>query len=266
MTDRVVGAQIESVAFRSFPGVVGDMLPEQFTALVVGERFARIDRRGKHLWLPFEDGNGLFVHLMMTGQLQLVEPDAELLRFEHLRLGLSNGWALAYADQRKFGRVLLYSDEQWNAKEQGIGPEPLEDAFTFELFWQSTRNRKSPIKAFLLDQRRIAGVGNIYADEALYRSGIHPARASRSLTESEVDLLRASIRQVLLEGVERRGTTLADYRDADGRSGTNAENLRVYGRGGKAVCQKCGTPLVRLIVTGRGTTICPECQPEIPAD
>jgi formamidopyrimidine-DNA glycosylase len=261
MSDRVVGSSIQSVTFRDFPGVVGELSPDLFTALVVGERFDRIDRRGKHLWLSFDQGNGLFIHLMMTGQLLLIRPDEEPVRFEHLRLELDNGWALAYADQRKFGRVLRLSDEQWDAIDRRIGVEPLQENFTEALLFDLTRNRRSPIKAFLLDQRRIAGVGNIYADEALYRAQVHPAREAGSLDEAEAARLRDAIRTVLSEGLDRKGTTLSDYRDANGDAGTNAANLRVYGRGGTGICEICGTALVRLIVAQRGTTICPTCQP-----
>lgn len=261
MTDRVVDARVESVIFRGFPGVVGEMLPEQFTQLIVGERFDCIERRGKHLWLAFEGGNGLFVHLMMTGQLLVLPPKTEPARFEHLRLGLSNGWELAYADQRKFGRVKWLTDDQWAAKERVIGPEPLDDDFTPQLLAQQLKSRTTPIKALLLDQRRIAGIGNIYADEALYRAGIHPGRPAGSLSEEEVEALHTAIRAVLREGIERRGTTLANYRDADGQLGTNASNLRVYGRGGLGMCERCGAPLERLRIAGRGTHICPRCQP-----
>jgi formamidopyrimidine-DNA glycosylase len=261
MIDRVVGARIESVTFRNFPGVVGAIGPEPFAQLVTGERFERIDRRGKHLWLAFEGGNGLFIHLMMTGQLLLVRPSDDLVRFEHLRIGLDNGWALAYADQRKFGRVLRLTDAEWAEKDRRIGPEPLESAFTAEDLFSITRMRTTPIKAFLLDQRHVAGVGNIYADEALFRAGIHPARASGSLDSSEIERLHAVVRIVLAEGIERRGTTLSDYRDANGAAGTNAANLRVYGRGGTGVCEDCGTELVRLVIAGRGTHFCPSCQP-----
>ena len=262
MSDRVVGASIESVTFREFPGVVGEHSPDTFTALVVGERFDRIDRRGKHLWLSFDQGNGLFIHLMMTGQLLLIGPHEERLRFEHLRLSLDNGWALAYADQRKFGRVLRLSDEQWDEIDRRLGAEPLQDDFTEATLFELTRNRRTPVKAFLLDQRRIAGVGNIYADEALYRAKVHPLRETGSLTEAETSRLRDAVRAVLSEGLERKGTTLSDYRDANGDAGTNAANLRVYGRGGTGACEICGTALVRLIVAQRGTTICPTCQPE----
>ncbi len=261
MTDRVVGSAISSVDFRDFPGIVGDMSPAAFTALVVGERFDHIDRRGKHLWLSFENGGGLFIHLMMTGQLLLVRPADDRVRFEHLRLGLDNGWSLVYADQRKFGRVLRLTDDEWDAIDRRIGPEPLQDAFTTALMYEITRNRRSPIKSFLLDQRRIAGIGNIYADEALFRARIHPARETGSLNQDEASRLREAIRVVLGEGLERKGTTLSDYRDANGAAGTNAANLRVYGRGGTGICDVCGSPLVRLIVAQRGTTICPTCQP-----
>lgn len=263
MSGRVIGSTIESVTFREFPGVVGDLLPEQFTGFVTGETFERIDRRGKHLWLAFQEGNGLFVHLMMTGQLLLLRPETERVRFEHLRLGLSNGWELAYADQRKFGRVLRFTDEEWATKESHIGPEPLDPSFSSDYLVSSTRNRTTPIKAFLLDQRRIAGVGNIYADEALFRARIHPGRMTGSLDEAEIERLHEAIRTVLQEGIDRRGTTLSDYMDADGARGTNAANLRVYGKGGHGVCEACGTPLERVVLAGRGTHFCPVCQPEV---
>jgi formamidopyrimidine-DNA glycosylase len=261
LLDRVVGARIESVTFREFPGVVGAIDPAAFRQLVIGERFHHIDRRGKHLWLAFEEGGGLFIHLMMTGQLLLLRPADDQVRFEHLRVGLDNGWFLAYADQRKFGRVLRLTDEEWSEKEGRIGPEPLEPAFTSDFLFAHTRNRSSPIKAFLLDQHRVAGIGNIYADEALYRAGVHPARAAGSLDAAESKALHAAVRAVLSEGLQRRGTTLSDYRDANGDAGTNAANLRVYGRGGTGICGKCGTELVRLVIAGRGTHLCPTCQP-----
>jgi formamidopyrimidine-DNA glycosylase len=261
MAARVEGASIESVIFRDFPGIVGDLAPEQFTALVTGERFGSIERRGKHLWLAFEEGNGLFIHLMMTGQLLLLRPGADRVRFEHLRLGLSSGWDLAYADQRKFGRVLRFTDEEWAAKESRIGPEPLEPTFTSDLLFLRTRDRTTPIKAFLLDQRRIAGIGNIYADEALFRARLHPGRLTGTLDRAETERLYGAIRSVLAEGIERRGTTLSDYLDADGAKGTNAANLRVYGKGGTGSCEECGTPLQRFVVAGRGTHFCPNCQP-----
>ncbi|MCO5222783.1 MAG: bifunctional DNA-formamidopyrimidine glycosylase/DNA-(apurinic or apyrimidinic site) lyase [Thermomicrobiales bacterium] len=261
MSGRVIGSSIVSVEFRDFPGVVGDVLPDVFQQLVIGERFERIDRRGKHLWLAFDGGGGLFVHLMMTGQLVLVRPGDDALRFEHLRLGLDSGWSLAYADQRKFGRVLRLTDEAWETIERRIGPEPLDAQFSVEALSAAMRNRKTPIKAFLLDQRRIAGIGNIYADEGLYRAGIHPMRQTGSLDEADIERLRGAIRAVLSEGIERRGTTLSDYRDANGDVGTNAANLRVYGRGGTGICEQCGAQLVRLVVAGRGTHICEICQP-----
>lgn len=261
MADRVVGTTIVSVTFRSFPGVVGERSAKEFTSLVVGERFGEIDRRGKHLWLSFQTGGGLFVHLMMAGQLLLLRPDDEPVRFEHLRLGLENEWALAFADQRKFGRVLRLTDEEWSSIEQRIGPEPLLDDFSADRLFEITRDRRTPIKAFLLDQRKIAGVGNIYADEALYRARIHPGRETGSLESTEVRRLHEAVRAVLTEGLERKGTTLSDYRDANGDAGTNAENLRVYGRGGRGICLECGTALERIIVAQRGTTICPTCQP-----
>lgn len=261
MHDRVVGARIESVQFRDFPGVTGEHSPEVFESLVTGNRFSRIDRRGKHLWLSFEEGDGLFIHLMMTGQLLLLEPGQPLVRFEHLRLALDNNWSLVYADQRKFGRVRFHTDEEWLAIDHRIGPEPLGESFTSEALFAATRNRRTSIKAFLLDQRRVAGIGNIYADEALYRARLHPARETGSLTAEETAALRRAIRAVLSEGLERKGTTLSDYRDANGDAGTNAANLRVYGRGGTGICENCGSELVRLTGAQRGTTICPICQP-----
>ncbi len=167
---------------------------------------------------------------------------------------------LAYADQRKFGRVRWLSDDEWAAKDRVIGPEPLvEDSR--RVLAKQLNSRTAPIKALLLDQRRIAGIGNIYADEALYRAGIHPGRPGGSLSAGEIGALHTAIRAVLAEGIERRGTTLSNYRDADGRLGTNASNLRVYGRGGSGVCERCGAPLQRLRIAGRGTHICPHCQP-----
>ena len=215
-----------------------------------GKKIERVERRGKFLIFRLNSGGCLLIHLGMTGKI-LKAPD----RFVKVEFKLSNGKSFYFSDIRKFGRV-QYFDHYPVFK---LGPEPLTDDFTAERFGEMLRQRKANIKNLLLDQKLLAGVGNIYASEALYRAGIDPRRKAKSLKKLEINKLHSAIRQVLSEGIRHRGTTISDYQDASGKSGGYQHQLKVYGRTGNT-CAKCRTPIRRIVIAQRSTFYCPKCQ------
>ncbi len=227
-----------------------------------GERVASLERRGKYLIVRFESGLSLLIHLRMTGSLRHAAGGSlsdDPYRRSVVRL--DDGSDVAYRDVRRFGTWLVLApgelDEYLDAR---VGPEPLGPAFRGAPFAEYLAGRRAPIKAVILDQRTVAGVGNIYADEALWRARIHPLREARSLGPDEVKELRRRIRQVLQLGIKRQGSTLRDYSLPDGEPGTMQAEFMVYGRAGEP-CERCGTPIERIRVGGRGTWYCPSCQP-----
>lgn len=221
-----------------------------------GQCVCGIERRGKFLVIRFASGDGLGIHLRMTGRLRVApadEPDDPALR---AALDMDNGFQLRFSDVRKFGRLywIPSGDASLFSK---LGPEPL-DGLTLDGFSQIV-NRRRQIKGILLDQTRIAGVGNIYADESLYRARIHPAERGCDLSPESVARLYESLRAVLNESIGLRGTSYRDYVDSLGRRGEFQEQLAVYGRKGRP-CPNCGTPIQRDVVVNRGTHFCPSCQ------
>ncbi len=230
--------------------------PEQFKAGLAGQRVRGVARRGKFVILRLEHGD-LLVHLRMTGQL-LAVPAGEGAGLRHLRVALTlDGRRLLFNDPRKFGRLYLVPAAETALA--GLGPEPLGSDFTEERLATCLQGRRGAIKALLLDQRFLAGVGNIYADEALHAAGIAPQRQACSLSRSEIGALHRGIREELERGIRHRGTTISDYRDAEGRAGEHAEHLCVYGRAGRP-CLRCGTAIVRQRIGGRSSFHCPRCQ------
>jgi formamidopyrimidine-DNA glycosylase len=235
--------------------------PGQVAGELEGERIAAVDRRGKYLIVRFESGKALVVHLRMTGSLR--HGAAGSLPADPYRCAvvkLDDGSDVAYRDVRRFGTWLLLEDGELGPYfENRVGPEPLGPAFTAEVLGDRLANRRAPVKAAILDQRRLAGVGNIYADEALWRAQIHPLREAGSLDEAELEALRDAIQVVLELGIERQGSTLRDYALPDGAQGEMQEEFMVYGRLGEP-CERCGTPIERIVIGGRGTWYCPGCQ------
>lgn len=228
--------------------------------LLIGKKVESIGRRGKYLLINIEGGATLILHFRMTGKLIYYPEAHEPDKHTHAVFRLENG-QLHHSDIRKFGRIQLIEtgfQEQVPAIAK-LGPEPLDDCFTIELFGQKLSGKKSNIKAALLDQVIIAGIGNIYADEALFRAGIRPDRKTKSLKVSEVILLYDAIQKVLKEGIKAGGTSFRDYRDGDGNKGVFQENLYVYGRAGQT-CKKCGSVLEKEKIAGRTSVYCPECQ------
>ena len=257
---RVIGRIITGVDLL-WPGCVDRPAPDEFARELPGKQIESTGRRGKYLLFQLSGGGWLVVHLRMTGRLRLRPAGAE--RHHHLRavLQLDGGEELQFEDQRKFGRLSLVPDaaglEEVLAR---VGPEPLVPGFTREAFRTLLARRRAQLKPLLLDQRFLAGLGNIYVDEALYRAKLHPVRRSDTLTTEEVDALYDGVTDALRQGIRNRGTTLADYRDAWGTAGRNQERLLVFRQEGRP-CPRCGTTIQKIRVAQRGTHLCPTCQP-----
>ncbi len=232
-----------------------------FLALVEGRRIERVGRRGKYILFGLEGDWTWLVHLRMTGRFRYLRDGAPLPEEKHLRFlaRLEDGSHLLFINPRKFARFTLVRDAA--AMLAALGPEPLSPQFTEAAFAAGLRGRRQPIKPLLLSQRAVAGLGNIYACEALWRAGIDPRRAGGSLTAEEIARLRAAIIAVLEAAIRRGGSTLGDgqYLTPDGARGEAQHALAVYGKAGQP-CPRCGTPLVRFVQAGRSTYACPRCQ------
>ncbi|HEX2035091.1 MAG TPA: bifunctional DNA-formamidopyrimidine glycosylase/DNA-(apurinic or apyrimidinic site) lyase [Chloroflexota bacterium] len=234
---------------------------ELFPAALAGHRVEAIERRGKFLVLRLDGGASLIVHLRMTGQLRWREHGAPRERHLRVVLYLDDGHELHFDDQRKFGRMYLVPDEAGRLEVLSrLGPEPLLQDFSREALQGRLRGRRARLKSLLMDQQFLAGLGNIYVDEALFHARLHPMRRSDTLTEEEITRLHEGITEALRQGIANRGTTLADYRDVWGTAGLNQEALFVFRREGQP-CPRCGTPIEKINVGGRGTHFCPSCQP-----
>ncbi len=243
-----------------WPRTLAAPTADLLNARLAGRRVVDVGRRGKYLLIHLEPAASLIFHLRMTGRLDVLAADAGLPDGPHLRawFALADGRRLAFTDARKFGRIWLVEDA---AEVVGkLGPEPLDLAFTSEMLASRLRDRRAAIKSILLDQTVIAGVGNIYADEALFLAGIHPLRPASGLNEAEIGRLWDALRFVLRESVAARGTLLRDYRTPYGQEGVYQNRLRVYRRAGER-CRRCGATIERIRVAQRSTHFCPCCQP-----
>ncbi|MCL6590974.1 MAG: DNA-formamidopyrimidine glycosylase [Firmicutes bacterium] len=242
--------------------LIQNQTASDFLSQIRGRVILGLDRRGKYLLFQLSGNLVMAVHLRMTGHLILRKnglsepPEAKAT---YLKLKLDNGTELHYVDQRKFGKIFLFAAGSAPAALSKLGPEPLAPEFTFDIFQKRLAGRKLAIKKLLLNQEIIVGLGNIYTDEALFLAGVHPARPVDSLTDEELKRLYSSIRQVLSEGIQWRGTTKRDYLDGEGKPGAYQEQLRVYDRKG-APCLKCKNMIVKMNFGGRGTHFCPFCQ------
>jgi len=233
----------------------------RFEREIVGARFAGLRRRGKFIVLDLEDQRSLLIHLRMTGRLSLGEVGRPREDHEHVVLDLDDGRDLRFRDPRKFGRWYLLEDAEEKLGE--LGPEPLDEGFTAACFEGILAARRGALKPLLLNQSFLAGLGNIYVDEALHRARLHPLRTADDLDARESRALHRAIRRVLTEAIAARGTSLGtastNYRGVDGRSGRNQFRLRVFQRDGEP-CPRCRTPIERIVVGQRGTHFCPRCQ------
>jgi formamidopyrimidine-DNA glycosylase len=226
-----------------------------------GHRIDRLGRRGKYLILELEGERFLVMHLRMTGNLLWAKPDDEEPPYLRVRLLLESGERLLFCDLRRFGTGIVIDgraslDDYLGSR---LGPEPLEPSFTTEALRRQACGRKAPVKAFLLDQSSVAGVGNIYADEALFRARIHPLKPAGRLRRDELDRLREGIVAALEAGIESFGASIDRYRDSNGEQGEMQDRFLIHRREGEA-CPRCGATVVKLRAAGRGTYVCPRCQ------
>jgi formamidopyrimidine-DNA glycosylase len=235
-----------------------------FARAVHGRTIQGVGRRGKNVLIDLDGGRVIAVNLGMTGRLVPMKPhDPHASEWTHpaVRFGFEGGGVLVFDDTRRFGTVECLTSDAWEARSARMGPEPLEEGFTARALHAALGASKAPIRSWLLDQRKIAGVGNIYANEALHLAGIHPIRQARSIDRDYAAKLRHSIRRVLNRAIRAGGTTIRDYRTAEGTSGRYARRLLVYGRDGSP-CARCGSEIQRVVFGGRSAFFCPTCQPE----
>ena len=245
----------------SDPRLTRPFEPQAVAGELEGERVSGVDRRGKYLIVRFESGCSLLVHLRMTGSF-LHAPGGTLVADAHRRavVRLDDGSDVAYRDVRRFGTWLLVeAGELESYLADRLGAEPLSQTLTSRRLAEKLRSRQAPIKAALLDQRTLAGIGNIYADEALWRARVHPGRPAGELAPDEVARLTKAVKTALRAGIARQGATLRDYETPDGKRGQMQHEFKAYGRTGEP-CDRCGTPIEKTRVAGRGTWFCPNCQ------
>jgi len=259
LRDSLLGRTITGVTV-GWPRTIGHLTVAEFAERVAGQRVAQVWRRGKYVVIGLSEGH-LLVHLKMSGRLCVVSVDEPSDQHVHVLFSLDDGRQLRFRDVRKFGRIYLVGDPCEITA--GLGPEPLADDFTAEDFSRLLASRRGRLKPLLLNQRFLAGLGNIYADEALFAARLHPMRKADSLTDDEQARLYKAIRTVLKQAVASRGTTLDDggYTDASGQAGGYQDRIAVYGRGGKP-CLRCKLPIERIVIGGRSAHFCPHCQVE----
>lgn len=236
---------------------------DKFTGALdaVGARIERVDRRGKYLLVGLDDDRDLIVHLGMTGALRVTTaPPADDDPYVRAWWAIGDGHRLVFRDVRRFGRIAVLRPDERAALPTlaTLGPEPFDEAFDGDALWRAVRRSSRTLKTQLLSQRPVAGLGNIYADEALWIAGLHPA--DRDISRARAATLVAAIREALASGLRHGGTTLRDYVDADGDAGGNQHHLHCYGRAGEP-CERCGHPLRSAQLDARTTTWCPTCQP-----
>jgi formamidopyrimidine-DNA glycosylase len=258
----LVGKRFARVEIRD-PRLVRPLEPAEVAAELDGERVAALDRRGKYLIVRFESGRSLLIHLRMTGSLRhgrnglpADDPHARAV------VTLEDGSDVVYRDVRRFGTWLVLEPPELDPYlAERLGAEPLARDFTPKRLAAALAGRRAPLKAALLDQRTLAGMGNIYVDEALWRARLNPlVQAGEVVAETELRILTRAIKDALRAGIARQGATLRDYAQPDGSRGRMQHEFKVYGRDGEP-CERCGTPIEKIRVAGRGTWFCPVCQP-----
>lgn len=254
LTPHIVGCTITGIT-PVWEGIIKEIAVGEFIQRVVGQQILSLSRHGKYLFLHLSSGEVLVIHLKMTGSLILSASEAP--PYTRAIIHLDSGQNIYFRDPRKFGVLKLIKDV--SIIESKLGPEPLDRNFTIKVFASRLKNRTAPIKALLLDQKFLAGVGNMYADEALYLARIHPARVSGNLTMEEVRRLHYAIRRVLKAGISNKGASIVTYYHPDGSTGTAHFQFHVA-HGMRKTCTACGTTIKRIVVRNRGTYFCPKCQ------
>lgn len=262
LREALIGRRIVGVRVLWERAVSGEE-PRAFAARLAGRAVTEIGRRGKYLLLMLDNDDVLVIHRRMSGNLVFADPEEE--PYVRVAFALDDGRHLVYTDPRKFGRLVVVSRAELPALFRALGPEPLDATFTPAVLGERLAGHARPLKALLLDQSIVAGLGNIYADEALFRARIHPLRTGASLAPAEVEALHAGIRGALEMGIAHGGTTFGRHRDVYNEAGRNLEHVEVYQHTGEP-CPRCGTPIARITVAQRGTHFCPRCQPAAPTE
>ena len=253
----VVGRHITGVSL-TWEGIVKEPLVEEFCSRIVGQEITGITRRGKYLIASLSSGDLFIIHLKMTGSLLIGQDSSEPPKFTRAIIHLDKDTNIFFRDPRKFGVLRLVQDRDSIVGK--LGPEPLEANFTPQVLAQRLAKRTAPIKALLCEQSLIAGIGSMYADEALFAARVHPLRSGESLSPQEVERLHSAIRQVLRSAIINKGASVNTYFRPDGTPGSAHLEFKVAHSGGKP-CPDCGTPIERITVRNRGTYFCPRCQP-----
>jgi formamidopyrimidine-DNA glycosylase len=257
LAPHIIGRRISGVTV-FWDRIVREPSIEEFRSRITGQKITDVARRGKYLLVSLSSGDLLIIHLKMSGSLLIADSSAEPPKYTQAILSLNNNTRIFFRDPRKFGLMRLVKDR--NHVIGKLGPEPLEPDFTPGVLARLLARRTAPIKALLCDQNLIAGVGNMYADEALFLARIHPLRPGRSLTKKEIERLYHAIRKVLVAGIGKKGASVLNYYRPDGTLGTAHFEFKVAHGKGKN-CPNCGTPIARLAIRGRGSYFCPRCQP-----
>jgi formamidopyrimidine-DNA glycosylase len=258
LQEHIIGACITAVEIRQ-PSLIKQPDSATFMSKLSGHTITQVNRRGKILIISLSNDMALTIHRGMSGNVHLLAPDEAEGSHCHIVLDLADGRRLIYTDPRRFGALALFSCSNLANHLAYLGPEPLDVSFTAERLSTIVRKSNRMIKAFLLDQSKIAGLGNIYADEALYYASIHPLRPANSLSTDEIVKLHAGIRHVLETGISHGGTTFGRHRGLFGEKGQNFDHLKVYQRVEQS-CERCGTTILRVVVAQRSTHFCPRCQ------
>lgn len=262
LREALMGARIVRVEV-FWPRAVSRITPEELAARLTGRRVLAVGRRAKYLVVTLDSGESLVIHRRMSGNLRLARAD-EAAPYTRVALTLGNGRRLLFTDPRKFGRVTVAAPEELPGLFRRLGPEPLDSDFTPDALAERLAGRRRAIKATLLDQTVVAGLGNIYADEALFRARIHPLRSAETLTRDEIVALHEGIQGALQTGIEHGGTTFGRHRGLYDEAGDNLAHVEVYRRTGQP-CPRCGTPIARIRIGQRSAHFCPQCQlaPEV---
>ena len=251
------GCSVRAVTIRN--GALRWPVPEDLANCIVGNPIQRLSRRAKYLLIAFPRGH-LMIHLGMSGSLRLVVANTPPGKHDHVDIALDSGWLLRFNDPRRFGSILWVSE---NLAEhpllKDLGPEPLGSDFSGTYLWELAGRRTLPVKSFLMDSRVVVGVGNIYANESLFLSGIHPLRKPGRISMARYGRLAEVVKEVLESAIKQGGTTLRDFVGSDGKPGYFKQQLQVYGRAGKP-CTRCGRTLKELRLSQRSTVYCPGCQ------
>lgn len=253
----IVGRKLTGVTLL-WEGIVRQPSIKDFCSRLIGQKITGLARRGKYLIISLTSDDLLIIHLKMSGSLLVGQDSSEPPKYSRAIIHLDKSTNIFFRDPRKFGAMWLVVDK--NTIVGKLGPEPLEADFTPQVLAQRLRNRTAPIKALLCDQNFIAGIGNMYADETLFATGIHPLRPGENLSQDEIERLHGAIKQVLWSAISNKGASIVNYYRPTGELGTAHFEFKVAHRRGEN-CLICGTPLKRITVRNRGTYFCPKCQP-----